>query len=84
MAGVAADLGRFDRAARLLGAAEAYFDTFFKPLDPWEQAEFDRIAALARERLDDKTYVTAWTEGRALTLDQAIQEAKVVADLGSA
>jgi tetratricopeptide (TPR) repeat protein len=84
MAGVAADLGRFDRAARLLGATEAQFETFFKPLDPWEQAEFDRIATSARARLDEETLTAAWAKGRALTLDQAIQEAKGVADLGSA
>ena len=84
MAGVAAGLGRFEYSARLLGATEAHFASFFKPLDAWDQAEFDRIAASARERLDGKTFITAWTEGRALTLDQAIQEAKDVADLGSA
>jgi predicted ATPase/class 3 adenylate cyclase len=72
MAGVAAGLGRIERAARLLGATEAQFETFFKPLDNWDQAEFDRIAALARLGLNEVTFKTLWTEGRAMTLEQAI------------
>ncbi len=75
IAGVAAGLGRFEYAARLLGATEAHFATFFKPLDAWDQAEFDRIAASARERLDEQTFNAAWEEGRKLSLEEALEEA---------
>ncbi len=76
MAGVAAGLGQLERATRLLGATEVRFETFFKPLDNWDQAEFDRIAELARLGLNETTFKTLWGEGRAMTLEQAIKYAK--------
>jgi hypothetical protein len=78
MAGVAIGLGKFGDAARLLGATEMQFENFFKPLDDWDQIEFDRIAASARKRLDDQTFMRAWAEGRAMTLAQAIRAANEV------
>lgn len=78
MAGVAIGLGKFEDAARLLGATEVQFENFFKPLDDWDRIEFDRIAASARERLDDQTFMRAWAEGRAMTLAQAIRAANEV------
>jgi predicted ATPase/DNA-binding CsgD family transcriptional regulator len=61
MAGIALELGQYTQATRLLGVVEAQFEHFFKPLDFWDQAEFNRIAGDVRIHLDEPTYVTAWS-----------------------
>jgi hypothetical protein len=76
MAGVALGLGKLEQAARLLGATETLFATFFKPLDAWDQVEFDRIAAGTRQGMDEAAFAAAWVEGRELTLEQATREAE--------
>ena len=37
-----------------------------------DQIEHDRVVANARAQLDEATWETAWAEGRAMTLEQAI------------
>jgi hypothetical protein len=37
-----------------------------------EQEEYGRAVAAVREQLDAATFTTVWTEGRAMTLEQAI------------
>ena len=78
MAGLALELGQFVPAARLLGAVEAGLEGFFKPLDPWDQEEFDRIAGEVQHQLDETTFTSAWAAGRELTLEQAIAEARQI------
>jgi predicted ATPase/DNA-binding CsgD family transcriptional regulator len=78
MAGVAQGTGKFVTAARFLGAVEAQFESFFKPLDRWDQAEFDWIVGQVYSQLDEATFTSAWAEGRGLTLDQAIDEARQI------
>jgi predicted ATPase/DNA-binding CsgD family transcriptional regulator len=75
MAGIAFEMGDSLTAARLLGSTEAQFEGFFKPLDSWDQAEFNRIAAEVRSRLDESDFTSAWATGRGLPLEQAIEEA---------
>jgi non-specific serine/threonine protein kinase len=66
------------RAARLLGAAQALFEAFQKPMDRYEAMEFERDAATARAQLSEAVFQPAWEEGRAMTLEQAIQEARAI------
>jgi predicted ATPase/DNA-binding CsgD family transcriptional regulator len=76
MARLALELGLLVTAARLLGAVEAQFEGFFKPLDLWDQEEFDLTASEIHHQLDEITFASAWAAGRKLTLEQAIAEAQ--------
>jgi tetratricopeptide (TPR) repeat protein len=78
MAGIAFEMGDTLTAARLLGSTEAQFEGFFKPLDSWDQAEFNRIAAEVRQQLEDTAFTSAWAAGRVLTLEEAIAAAHQV------
>jgi tetratricopeptide (TPR) repeat protein len=78
MAGIALELKRYTRSARLLGVVEALFENFFKPLDIWDQAEFDRISSETQNQLDPPAFAAAWSSGRELTFEQAIAEARQV------
>ena len=71
---------RFQHARRgtaLLAAADALAKArgFRQGLGlfPWEQTEFDQWLATAHAQLDDATFAAAWAEGRAMTLQQAIE-----------
>jgi predicted ATPase len=78
LAGVAAAEGQAsaaDRAARLFGATEGLFEAAGSSPAPADQAEYDRYAALVREQLDGADFAAAWAEGRAMTLEQAVDYA---------
>jgi predicted ATPase/class 3 adenylate cyclase len=71
--GGVADLRRQpERAARLLGAAAALLDAMPATLDPADHLDYERIVANVQAQLDETSYATAWAEGRAMTLEQAI------------
>jgi len=72
LGGVALTQGKPERAARLLGATEALNEKLGIILDPDDRLEFERDAADTRVNLDEKTFGTAWAEGRAMSLEQAI------------
>jgi predicted ATPase/DNA-binding CsgD family transcriptional regulator len=78
MGGIALELGDITQAARLLGTVEAQFESFFKPLDVWDLAEFNRIAGQVRQRLNEASFTSSWSAGRELSLEQAIAEARQV------
>ncbi len=61
-----------DRAARLFGAAEVLREAIGISTDLFDRAEYERDLATARGRLDEAAFATAWAEGRAMTLEQAI------------
>jgi predicted ATPase/DNA-binding SARP family transcriptional activator len=70
------DIGIGLRPAVLLwGAAWAWRDQNGVPLPPAEQAECDRQLAQARSTLGKDAFAAAWEEGRAMTLEQAIEYA---------
>jgi predicted ATPase/DNA-binding CsgD family transcriptional regulator len=77
--GLAAMRGESEGAARLLGAAAAQTETIGAPLRPAAQALFDRLAAAARASLGEAAFAAAWEAGRALTLDEAVAEARAEA-----
>jgi predicted ATPase/class 3 adenylate cyclase len=74
LAAVAATLDSPCHAARIWGAAERLRAEIGSPLAPGAKARYDRLVAAARAALgDDAAFSQAWQEGRALTLDQAIE-----------
>jgi predicted ATPase/DNA-binding SARP family transcriptional activator len=75
LAAVALSVGQADRAARLSGAVQAQLDQFTKPLDPIEKAEFDRVWMSLKNSLDDLTFNKYWRAGKAMDLEEALEEA---------
>lgn len=78
LAGVAAHGRTVDaavQAARLWGAADAIHAEEGTPVWPADRAERARYEALARERLGNKVFDAAYSDGRALPKEQAIAEA---------
>jgi ATP/maltotriose-dependent transcriptional regulator MalT len=65
---------RFERAARLLGAAAAMADVVGMPMQSLEQEQFDRDTAAARAALPDASFLQAWDMGRSLSLDEVVTE----------
>ena len=78
LAGIAATLGQSIRAVRLLGAADAAVGAIVSPFLPADLKAFNRTMTSLHAQLDDAAFASAWAEGRALTLEQAVDEAKQV------
>ncbi len=72
LAEVASDRKSFERAARLFGAAEALREIIGAPLPNAKRPNFERYVQEARDVLGRADLKASWTEGRAMSLDQAI------------
>ena len=77
LAAVAADKNELERAARLWGAAEAILETTEVLTSPHvpDRSLHQRQVAEARARLDGEAWKVAWTQGRTMTLEQAVEYA---------
>ena len=75
LARVAAEQGQFQQAARLYGAAESGVEMYMI-LNESEHAEYKRNVASVRTQLGEVAFATAWTEGQALTVEQALATLK--------
>jgi tetratricopeptide (TPR) repeat protein len=75
LAGIATATGREERAARLLGAAEALREELGLPLSPADSPAVEATAAAARAALGDEAFEAARAAGRALPLERAVAEA---------
>ncbi len=75
LAGLAAAETQIGRAACLWGAAEALREMIQAPLSSAERSHYERHLREAQGQMDPETFDRAWAEGRAMTLDQAIQYA---------
>ncbi len=64
---------RLERAARLLGAAQALRDKIHIQMSPAEQVEYDKEVTNLRGALDELRFTTLWNEGRSMTTDRTIQ-----------
>jgi predicted ATPase/class 3 adenylate cyclase/Tfp pilus assembly protein PilF len=73
LAAVVAALGSSLRAARIWGAADRLRAEAGSPLPPKDRPDYDRRVAAARTRGDNVAFDRAWQEGRALTLEQAME-----------
>lgn len=69
--------GQPERAARLWGAAEVLREEIGLPLSPLGRAHYDyeRYLGIARSRLDEEAWTSAWAEGEAMTREEAIEYA---------
>jgi predicted ATPase/Tfp pilus assembly protein PilF len=63
---------RPDRAARLLGAAEALRTAIGAPIHPNRREEYEQLLAEVRAALGEAGFADAWAEGGVLTLEQAV------------
>ncbi len=75
LAGVSNADGNYDRACRLFGAADALREAIGHRPSPQDQADYDRRLASTREALGEAAFAAVWAEGRAMTLEQAIEYA---------
>jgi tetratricopeptide (TPR) repeat protein len=80
LAGIAAESGRAEQGARLLGAAEAMAASFGAPIFPRDQPIRDRCLSALKAALGEERLAAAREEGRGLTVEQAIAQAQVVTD----
>ncbi len=65
-------------AARLYGAASSLRTLLGAPLTPIDRPYYQQTVAALRAQLDEPTFLKAWTEGQAMTLEEAIAEAMQV------
>jgi predicted ATPase len=75
LGGLAALEGQPERAFRLVGAAGMLRQAIGSPLSAAEQAKLEKLLAPAREALDEQAQAAALGEGRAMSLEQAIDYA---------
>jgi predicted ATPase/class 3 adenylate cyclase/DNA-binding XRE family transcriptional regulator len=61
------------RAAKLFGAAEILRENTNLPMNVVEQVEYDREVNDLRANMDEASFAKAWAEGRAMTMEQAIE-----------
>ena len=81
VARLAASEGIANHAARIWGAAERIREEAGAPRPPSELPEYRQHVADARATLgSDASFDAAWTEGRAMTMEQAVELAMQVAD----
>jgi DNA-binding CsgD family transcriptional regulator len=59
-------------AAQLWGASEALREACGIPVPLVEQADYERAVAAARASLGERAFTVAWSQGRALTAEQAL------------
>ncbi|HLV78755.1 MAG TPA: tetratricopeptide repeat protein, partial [Chthonomonadaceae bacterium] len=64
-----------ERAARLYGVAEQMRASRGEPLPPNQRQEQEENVALLRAALGERAFQSAWSEGRMLTLEQALSHA---------
>jgi predicted ATPase/DNA-binding SARP family transcriptional activator len=81
IAGMAALLGQPEQAARLFGAADMLFLRIGTSIWPVDKVEYDSNLEAVRARLGENAFAAAVAAGRALPLEQAIAEARAVAEM---
>ena len=74
-AALAGSRGQPVRSARLWGAAEALREAIGTAFSPMEQRVYEPYMAAARDQVEDAAWETAWSEGRAMDTDEAIEYA---------
>jgi predicted ATPase/DNA-binding SARP family transcriptional activator/DNA-binding NarL/FixJ family response regulator len=75
LAASAGQQGRAVRSARLWGASESLLDVLGVALGPAERYHYDPYIAAARALLDEAAWKAARAEGRAMTLEEAVEYA---------
>ena len=75
LAEVACAFGDHGRACNLFGAGEALRQEIGAPLPSFEKVDYERGVAAARAGLGEEGFAAAWSEGRAMTPDEAVEYA---------
>jgi hypothetical protein len=75
LAAVALACGEPERAARLRGASLTVRESFALPLPEVERAAYEALRSGLRETLGESACDALWSEGRAMTLGQAVEYA---------
>jgi predicted ATPase len=75
---LSAALGNRQRTVKLLGFVERQYEGFYKVMDVHNQIEFDRQTTRLRAELNEAEFSSLWAQGRAMTLDEALAEARAV------
>jgi tetratricopeptide (TPR) repeat protein len=60
------------RAAKLLGAAEALRERLNSKMTVYERTDYDEQTGVLHSMIDEAAYAAAWTEGRNLAIDAAV------------
>ena len=71
-AALAAAQGSMEGATCLLGATEAEYKKVFYGRLPRERQELEACIGALRAAMDEQAFATAWAEGEAMTLEQAV------------
>ncbi len=72
LAAIAGATNQFERSAKLSGAAQAILDETGYKYRPFLRAIFDRHIQVARDGLGQTAFEAFASEGRAMTMDQAV------------
>lgn len=75
LAGIAATHGDVTRAARLFGASETLREAMGAQMGAGDAAEYERYLQMMRAQPEGERFEDAWAQGRALTMQQAIDQA---------
>jgi hypothetical protein len=78
LAVLAGERGDLERAVRLLGASQASYEAAGLVPDPVDADDPDRMRAVALGRLGADRFARLWEEGRQLSLDRAVAQARGV------
>ena len=73
LANLAADACPLQRAARIWGVSEALREGRGAPLPPSYQSDYAPLIRSVRGQLGAEAFGAAWAEGRAMTLEQAVE-----------
>ena len=73
LAFIAKAQGQVKRALRLLGAAEALREKINIAMTPPERVVYDREVTDLKANMDSNEFASPWAEGRAMSMEQAIQ-----------
>jgi non-specific serine/threonine protein kinase len=65
--------GHVEQAARVLSFVEPWLQSNQIQLVQFDRSNYERSVTAARAQLDKATFAKAWSEGRALTMEQAIE-----------
>lgn len=77
LARVTGTRGDHERAVRMLGAAAALLEAAGDPVyaHAQDRAYYERVVGALRSGLDEETFRAAWSEGRAMEMEQAVEYA---------
>jgi predicted ATPase/class 3 adenylate cyclase len=75
--------GELQRSLRFAALAEATREADPLPLKEWQREQYARLQAAAAAALGEGACTAAWAEGRSMSLEQAIAEAREIAETTS-